>query len=295
MMITRENHEVHALDYIEGTLPPPAREAFEAFLRLHPREREELEGVAGTRLVPPRLVFEGKEALKRLDEGREDYLVIAAAEGVMTGEERARVEATGHGEAFEASVAALSRLRARPDLSTRFPGKRRLYRRRAWPRVVALAGGVAAAVLLAWLVPLVSPAPGEGAAVVGEEAAVEVEVAVAPPVVPAVTPARPARRVARVTREAPAGERVTWPVITALPGERLAPLTARVLPPGPPGVLHPRALPPAPVEEPVARVRFRAPRLPDREEVEEAIASLVYTGQDIVAGIERQVAVLLAR
>jgi hypothetical protein len=116
-MITRENHEQHAPE------DPGAP-------RLHPR----------------RIPFEGKERLKRLDEDRLDYLVIAAAEGVLTDEERAFVEAACEREAFAASVAAYRRVS--PDRSIRFPGKGRLHRRAPASLLRrALAGGIAAAVL----------------------------------------------------------------------------------------------------------------------------------------------------
>jgi hypothetical protein len=146
-MITRENHEQHALDYLDGTLDPATREAFEAFMRLHPEEREALEGLEEMHLRPRRVPFEGKERLKHLDEDRLDYLVIAAAEGVLTDEECAFVEDACDREAFAASMTAYRRVSS--DRSIRFPGKERLHRRAPvsflWR---ALAGGIAAAVFL---------------------------------------------------------------------------------------------------------------------------------------------------
>jgi hypothetical protein len=151
-MITRENHEQHAQDYLDGTLDPAAREAFEAFLRQHPGERASLEGLEEIRLHPRPVPFEGKERLKRLDEDRRDYLVIAAAEDALTGEERAFVEDACDREAFAASVAAYRRARLSPDRSLRFPGKERLRRRAPLSLLRrTLAGGVAAAVLLGGL------------------------------------------------------------------------------------------------------------------------------------------------
>lgn len=44
MEFNLENYEEHALDYLEGSLSPPDREAFQTFLLLHPQIKDELEG-----------------------------------------------------------------------------------------------------------------------------------------------------------------------------------------------------------------------------------------------------------
>ncbi|MDR1273464.1 MAG: hypothetical protein LBK12_02845 [Odoribacteraceae bacterium] len=208
-MITRENHEQHAQDYLDGTLDPAVREAFEAFLRLHPGEREALEGLEEIRLHPRPLPFEGKERLKRLDEDRRDYLVIAAAEDALTGEERAFVEDACDREAFAASVAAYRRARLSPDRSLRFPGKGRLHRRASFPLRwrVALAGGVAAVALSCGL--FLWPRERAGGEATAVTLARTVRIAAGAPVMeaakPAVAPlvARPVVRPASAPASAP--------------------------------------------------------------------------------------------
>ncbi|MDR2131096.1 MAG: hypothetical protein LBP56_08055 [Odoribacteraceae bacterium] len=241
-MITRENHELYALDYLEGRLDDETREAFEAVLRANPATRETLEGVSRARLVAPRVAFRGKEALKRFEDDRVDYLLVAAAEGVLTAGEQAAVEALPDREAFEAGVAAYARTRVKPDPLTRFPGKARA-RRGPWRRWWI--AGAAAAAVLCWIARPEAGLPG-GRVASPVPLAAGTRIVVAEKRAAAAPKASAARPVARPALPAP--PRVALPPLIVAKRESRELATTGISPQAMPDRLPARPAPPRAIE-----------------------------------------------
>jgi hypothetical protein len=82
-IITKYNYEEYCIDYIEGTLPPDTRMAFEDFLSQNPEIKAELNAFATVELVPDTEQYSGKETLKKTANNLSlfDELCIDAIEG----------------------------------------------------------------------------------------------------------------------------------------------------------------------------------------------------------------------
>jgi hypothetical protein len=284
-MITEENHELYAQDYLDGQLDEATRAAFEACAAA----REAVEGLENApRVAPGTETFAGKERLHHPDESRLDYFAIAAAEGVLAEEERAVAEAAVGREAFARGVAEYARMRVVADRAIRFPGKGRL-RRPAWGWRTA-ASGVAAALLLG---------VGIGWLLDGEVATAHV-VAIAPPeritvlserAVPPTGQIMMAKRVAvppPVVAPRPAVPRVRLPEIEVEPAAAM--LTVASTPDAFPGQLPVRALPvPRSIRPARVPLQIVLPReLLDRRSLLMPVAMLVDAGREIAAEVKQR-------
>ena len=152
-MITRENYEIYFIDYMDGNLSERERAEVEAFLLVHPDMRELLDGMDEVRLEAPTDVFDRKERLKREVTGQEmEYFAIAAAEKVITDDERAWVAENVEAAGFVKEVELYAKLKVTPDLNCRFEGKTGLYRKPKGILFIKHYAAVAAVVALAIVV-----------------------------------------------------------------------------------------------------------------------------------------------
>ncbi|MDR0544471.1 MAG: hypothetical protein LBG30_03880 [Odoribacteraceae bacterium] len=227
---------------------------------LPPRRADEQEA-----LVPPRIVFGGKEALKRFPPERQDYLLVAAAEGSITQEELDLARELA-GERFEASVAAYARVRLQPDPADRLPRKQQLYHRRATRWTWAAAAAVAIALVVALperkqeARPLAAAiAPRDGQRIVIAPTPPRVEQVVKPRVQPRVQP------------------RVERPDVPLLPLDAPVTATAEIFPAGPPSRLAYRAGPPS-----------RVPSSIELIAQDNLLLSIYRAGRSLVGELEQQ-------
>ena len=148
-MITRENYEIYFIDYMDGNLSERERAEVEAFLLVHPDLQEELDGMGEVRLEVPTEVFGKKEEIKQAVREREiEYYAIAAAEGVITDEERAWVDENTDKKVFEREVDVYAKIKVKPDPAYRFEGKAGLYRKSGVILLVKRYAAIAAVVAL---------------------------------------------------------------------------------------------------------------------------------------------------
>jgi len=153
-MINRENYEAFFLDYVEGNLTKEEREKLFLFLKGHPGLMEELGQYEEFTLSPEEMSFREKEQLKkadlsfkRIDDFNAEEAMIAFWEGVLTVEQRNRLEEyiyqnSGRQKDFE----LYGKLFLKP-VNISFEGKKSLIRKntRGFFRLYRV--GVAAAVL----------------------------------------------------------------------------------------------------------------------------------------------------
>ena len=153
-MITRENYEIYFIDYMDGNLSARERAEVEAFLLVHYDLRELLDGMDEVRLEVPAEVFGKKEEIKQTVWEREiEYYAFAAAEGVITSEERAWVDKNVGKDVFEQEVEICAKIKMKPDPACRFEGKAEVYRKSGAvllaKRYVAIAAVVALGIVIA--------------------------------------------------------------------------------------------------------------------------------------------------
>ncbi|MDR1415551.1 MAG: hypothetical protein LBI96_07055 [Odoribacteraceae bacterium] len=82
-MITKENYEQHALDYLDDTLDAATRADFDAFARLHPEVAAELEGLEEARLHPRPVAYGGKGRLYRRAPRRRWWVATGTAAAAL--------------------------------------------------------------------------------------------------------------------------------------------------------------------------------------------------------------------
>lgn len=154
MKINRDNYEHWFLDYLEGRLDRQGQAEVQHFLELHPDLAGELDAFAPTVPTPANLVYPGKVLLKKAhyhDPEVFDTTAVAFLEGDLSAEETLQFERwLEQNPAQSASFARLSNCRLQPDLSLRYPGKKRLKRKSPATILLLRVVPVAAALLLAF-------------------------------------------------------------------------------------------------------------------------------------------------
>ncbi len=133
-MITRQNYEIYALDYIEGRLPDDLKKEFERFLNQNPDIREEILSLRNTIAVPTPgdIPFPNKNQLKRSHIDGLTYteeLIISDIEGIAT--EKQKKELAGliaHSPQIAREYQAFQQTRLKaPDIT--YPHKQGLKRK----------------------------------------------------------------------------------------------------------------------------------------------------------------------
>lgn len=145
-MITLDNFEHYALDYVEGRLQGRLLEEMQSFLKLHPHVAEELHQALEMHLEPEPVGMPNKANLFQAapQQARVEALLVAEAEGVLTDAERVRLDAMMQlMPDLEAERKAFALTRLTPE-TVAFPHKSGLYQQPArlvfmWVRFAAAA------------------------------------------------------------------------------------------------------------------------------------------------------------
>ena len=135
MTINRHNYEVFLVDYLDGKLKPSLVGELLMFFELNPDLKNEFEGLEDAVLVGETIAYPHKSDLKKksfLKNGIEtevDYLCIASIEGVLTDEERARLDAElNENDDRRAELKFYQKTIIQPSPPIIFPNKSRLKR-----------------------------------------------------------------------------------------------------------------------------------------------------------------------
>lgn len=92
----RSNYEIWLTDWLDGNLSDQQSEALRAFLRENPDLGEELNSLATVSLMPPELVFKGKQRLVKsadcLSDTQFEHLCIAKLENDLSPEQTAEID-----------------------------------------------------------------------------------------------------------------------------------------------------------------------------------------------------------
>ena len=131
--IDLNNYEAYFLDFMEGTLSAEEKHDLFAFLNLHPALKAEMEADFGAvELLPERVSFEGKEALK-IDEGEliltantVDDIMIASVEGQLTKAHNQQLAAYVKTQNLEKTRAYYQATILKPDMSLVYAEKEKM-------------------------------------------------------------------------------------------------------------------------------------------------------------------------
>lgn len=137
-MITRENFEVYAADFLDGKLSPEDTILFLAFLRENPDLKELLSEIDKFSLTPGNESFTGKNTLHkdfalktRVTADNFEEFAVASSENLLTMRQEQNLELylTQHPEK-QKDLELFRKVHLSPDLSIRFPSRKALYRGR---------------------------------------------------------------------------------------------------------------------------------------------------------------------
>lgn len=150
-MITLENYEIYFADYLDGNLPPSELREFKAFLLIHPDLDALLEEQDMPKLTAPQMKFEKKDLLKKeAIHECEDYYPIAAAEEVLTDEDKEILGKVFCSLAFRKDIDVYRNIRLKADTTIHFEKKKSLYRKKHTP-VILWSMSAAAVVLVTFM------------------------------------------------------------------------------------------------------------------------------------------------
>jgi len=139
MKISKENYEAIAIDYLDGRLDKHNREAFEAFLAMHPEIAEEIELLSGVSLdlkettkaevLPKELLFKNATLVEADGGDVLDDICIDIIERAYKKEDAHRIETEllAHNRSKKRLETYRKTLMV-PDYSTVFPDKTKLFR-----------------------------------------------------------------------------------------------------------------------------------------------------------------------
>jgi len=137
-MITRENFEVFAADFLDGKLSPEDTLLFLAFLRENPDLKELLSEIDEFSLSPGNESFAAKDTLHKnfalktkVTAANFEEFAIASSENLLTLQQEQNLELylTQHPEKQQ-DLDLFRKVHLSPDLSIRFPSRKSLYRGR---------------------------------------------------------------------------------------------------------------------------------------------------------------------
>ena len=149
MKITRDNYEIYFIDYLDGTLPPELVDELKAFLLVNRDLEEQLQAVEDCQLPEFTGHFPDKASLKKeLCHECRDYYAIAAAENVLSSNDRKVLGRRIDSPIFQSLVQTYRTLKLQPDLNIRFEKKTRLYRKNFRQILRYRTVGIAAGLLL---------------------------------------------------------------------------------------------------------------------------------------------------
>jgi len=152
------NYEEYLLSAVDGELNEEEQAALEVFLQLHPTYRQEFLLLQSARIVPDNeLRFDGKEMLYRqsasntLSAGNYEGFLLDYVDKELNTADQRKVEALAQQHPhISRELRLLEASRLMPDLSVRFPDKKRLYRNTNrvrgiwwWAAAAAVVAGVA--------------------------------------------------------------------------------------------------------------------------------------------------------
>ncbi len=154
MMINRYNYEIWFLDYQEGRLSQENMEEVRLFLTRHPDLAEELENFAPVLSADNRVIYPGKEQLKRVrydDPACFETAAVAAMEGDLDAVEFIILEKyLVKNPDKKELIRKLERTRLKPDPEITFPAKESLKKKTGGTKIWMRLAAAAAMLLLAF-------------------------------------------------------------------------------------------------------------------------------------------------